>query len=647
MKEHIDLKGRTAQELAQLYDSAAFENRFAYEGNDLGAVYTPTATTWKLWSPGAEAVVLCLYATGSDAEERAERIGRYPMLLKEKGVWEYRMSGDCRGVYYTYEVTAAGRTAEAADPYARAAGVNGRRSMIVDLARTNPEGWEEDTYAFEEPAERAFVWEVHVRDFSEEPDSGMQQKGRYLAFTEENTTRPGTDVPTGVAYLRRLGVTHVQLLPVFDFATVDEASAQPGYNWGYDPQNYSVPEGSYATDPYRGSVRIREFKEMVLALHRAGIGVIMDVVYNHTFETENSAFHTIMPFYYHRVWRDGSWANGSGCGNEIASERYMVRRMIVDSVLYWAREYHIDGFRFDLMGLMDLETINTVRRELDALPGRKNRLMYGEPWTALESSFRCGTRPADRSTLADWRAGIGYFNDEGRDGRKGRSFELRRPGFINAAPGCTPAVERMALGLPMASRLVQYVSCHDNYTLWDKLTATTPGDGSGYDAPELIRLAVNKIAAAAVFCAQGMPLIQAGEEFGRTRYGVGNAYISPIEINCLRWERQQPFGELLDYYRGLAALRCQWLVPTGETDRALRILASEDTWLVWSIRNSAGCVLVALNPGAEARLIEGQSGRWQVLADERNASAAPLREEDGEGLWVQARGVLIARRDEN
>ena len=645
MKEHVDLRGLSPLQAARLYDSPGFENHFAYEGKDLGACYSPDATVWKLWSPCAGKVSLRLYSAGSE-EEEGEALGVWPMTLEEQGVWTVRVPGDCRNVYYTYEISVAGQTWETADPYARAAGVNGRRSMVVNLEKTNPAGWTEDTYCFRERTERALVWEVHVRDFSDSEDSGMVHRGQYLAFTEQGTTVGGRGgQPTGVAYLQQLGITHVQLLPVFDFATVDERRPRESYNWGYDPQNFNVPEGSYATDPYKGEARIREFKEMVLALHRAGIGVIMDVVYNHTFAREDSFFHRVMPWYYHRIWKDGSFCNGSGCGNEIASERYMVRRFIVDSVRYWAEEYHIDGFRFDLMGLMDVETLNQIRQELNALPGGKNILMYGEPWSALPPGLRKDSLPAVRSTAWRWEKGIGYFNDEGRDALKGSSFEAGTPGFITAAGGRQEAVLRMAAGEPDPDRMVQYTGCHDNYTLWDKITMSAAGDGSGFDAPEMLRVAVNKIAAAAVLCARGLPFLLAGEEFGRTKYGEPNSYRSPLNINRLCWSRTETFRELVEYYRGLIALRRRWIEPEKETPCRLEVLAREDNLAAWKIRQEQREIVVLLNPGPEPREVETGEGDWQVKADERQAGTRTLWKVRGDHLVVQPRGVVIALFD--
>ncbi len=641
MKDHINIKGMTPLAIAAEYDTVEFENRFAYRGKDLGANYSPKETLWKLWSPAAERVELCLYTTGSDIEEGADFLGAYTMEMGDQGVWSVCVSGDCKNVYYTYRITVDGHMHECADPYSRAVGVNGRRSMVVDLSQTNPEGWQQDEYRFTECNERAIVWEVHVRDFSHDKTSGMKNKGKFLAFTEE-WTRCDNQV-TGLDYLKDLGITHVQLLPVSDYATVDETCPETKYNWGYDQAHYNVPEGSYATDPYHGQKRILEFKQMVLALHKKGIGVIMDVVYNHTYETEKSIFQKVMPYYYHRIWKDGTFANGSGCGNEIASERYMVRRYIIDSILYWAKEYHIDGFRLDLMGLLDVATINEIRRELDTLPGGKNILMYGEPWWALPPSVRADNLAADRDSIAEWVPGIGYFNDVSRDAVKGHSFEKKKRGFASGG-GQVEGVVRMALGEPEVARQIQYISCHDNYTIWDKITDSVDGDGSGYDAPELIRVAVNKLAATALLCSSGTAFLMAGEEFGRTKHGDGNSY-NKKGVNDLDWSRIRTFSDLFNYYKGLIAIRREYIVPMAER-KATEILVEEKDFLAWKIATAEREVLILLNAGNNSRELAGvKDGAWRILANERWAGLQTQDIVFGTRLYVQPRGVIIAVRD--
>ena len=425
----------TAKEWCEWFDAGPFDLEYEYQGRDLGANYEKEQTTWKLWAPTAQSVQLNLYTTGSDQEEGASKIRQESMLPGEKGVWSLCLMGDYAGVYYTFEVEVAGTVRETVDPYAKAAGINGRRAMVADMPATNPQGWEKDRPVRLAQPTDAVIWEVHVKDFSWHPDSGMKYKGKYLAFTETDTHVEGhPELKTGLAYLKELGITHVHLLPVFDYLTVNEADDQSEqYNWGYDPLNYNVPEGSYSTDPYHGEVRIRELKQLVQALHTAGIGVIFDLVYNHTFQSEDSPFQKTVPYYYYRTWPDGEMSNGSGCGNETATERPMVRRYILNSIRYWAEEYHADGFRFDLMGLYDVETMNAIRAELDTLPGGREILIYGEPWAAEPPQMRRGAVPADKAHVRMLSERIAIFNDETRDCIKGSVFDMRSTGFINGA----------------------------------------------------------------------------------------------------------------------------------------------------------------------------------------------------------------------
>lgn len=651
MKPVFKIERMTPYELKNLYDSAEFENRFAYKGGDLGVSYTPGGSTFKLWDPLAEQVTLVLFAKGSAEEEGDAVLGRYPMAMDQAGVWSVFVKGDCRGAYYQYAALVGGDRVEVADPYTKACGVDGERSMVVDLADTNPDGWKKDDYCYSGRADQAVIWETHVRDFSALASAGSSYPGKYLAFTEENTHVPGReDLPTGIDYLKKLGITHVQLLPVFDFAGVSEKNPDGAYNWGYNPMNFNVPEGSYATDAYHGEVRIAEFKQMVLALHRAGIGVVMDVVYNHTYESDRSLFHKLMPFYFHRLrpaQGEGAqtrslFANGSGCGNEIATERLMVRKYIVDSVLYWAQEYHVDGFRFDLMGLMDVDTVNEIRAGLNRISGTKHILMYGEPWSAEPASMREGAIPADTRSLGQWAPEIGFFSDRGRDALRGSSFDLGSRGFVAGGEGLARAVLDMAYGRPDPLRVVQYTSCHDNYTLWDKITATVANDGSGYDNPELIRLAANKLAAAGVLLSGGTPFLMGGEEFGRTKYADGNSYQSPIAVNGLEWTRTDAFRELCEYYKGLIAIRKRFFA-LGLSDEIVP-LCCEDRLVGWLSRVGMFETFVILNSDNDAREVSLPYGDWQLLADERIACAEPFYTVTTDRIRVMPRAALIGER---
>lgn len=567
--------------LKSFYESENFINEQTYDGNDLGATYGKNKTTFKVWAPIAKSVTLCLYSKGTKVEAGDKLIAKYPLVKGNKSIFMVEVSdkGDLHGTYYTYLIeNEDGEVVETADPYCVASGANSERSMVVDLARTNPAGWDKDARVGI-PANQAVLYEVHVKDFSYDKNSGVSEKhrGRYLAFTEENTKcKVGffKKYPTCVNYLKHLGITHVHLLPIADSGSVDEVAATNGvtdaFNWGYDPMLYNVPEGQYATDARNGEVRINEMKQMVMALHKAGIGVVMDVVYNHTYHTDNPLHHTA-PYYYHRVDGCGNFSNGSGCGNETASEHIMCRRFIVNSILYWAKEYHIDGFRFDLMGLHDTETMNAIRDELNKLPGGKNILLYGEPWTGGPSAMAPGYYPAVTDNAVRLKQGIHLFSDAIRDAIKGSVFEATEPGYVNADGYANQFVGKIKASIMVPSR-VSYVSAHDNFTLYDKLLLSCKetreatmayiqknGHGSRVDESVFDRnekiAAVNKMAAGIYFTAAGMPFLQAGEEFLRTKFGHDNTYNVSADLNKMDWKRAYKNRDVVEYYRKLIALR--------------------------------------------------------------------------------------------
>ena len=545
------MAAKTPAQWKTLFENVPFHRENYYTG-PLGPDYTPGGTCLRLWAPTAEAVTVTLYHKGDGGAV----LGTEPLVRGAHGVWSIWLSGEQHGRYYTFAVTVNGITRETGDPYARAAGVNGVRSMIVDLARTAPSGWERDVRPAIPPAQRA-VWEVSVRDFSQDAASGVRPawRGKYMAFTQQGTTLHGDGIhPTCLNYLKRLGVKYVQLMPIFDFGSVDEAKPLlRQYNWGYDPTNFNVPEGSYSTDPTRGEVRIRECREMIAALHAAGIGVVMDVVYNHTYRTENPLNNTV-PYYFFRQNADGSFSNGSGCGNEFASERPMARRYLIDSILYWAKEYHIDGFRFDLMGLYDAESINAVRAALDSLPGGRDILLYGEPWQGGASQLH--RYEANKANLAMLNERVGIFCDDTRDAIKGGCFDAREPGYVEGKPGSFWDIgaavaawcrsDRLPPHAP--SQIVSYVSAHDNFTLWDKLLCVR------YEKPEFtardtVALAQNRLAAGIYLTSFGLPFMQAGEEFARTKKGVGNCWVSVKQFSkndtataCQDWLRSTRLG---------------------------------------------------------------------------------------------------------
>lgn len=542
-----------------------FEEKYCYDGNDLGAVYTKEKTTFKVWAPTASRVSLCLYTKGSRRELGDSFIGEYEMEASDRGVFAYEASGDLHGTYYTYKVTVDGKTKETSDVYAKASGVNSLRSMVVDLSRTNPEGWENDKHVTY-PLEDTQIWEVHVGDFSNDETSGIkpEHRGKFLAFTDMDSTLNGEGVhPTCVNYLKKLGITHVHLLPSYDYGSIDESRENDNINWGYDPVNYNVPEGSYSTNPYDGVVRIREFKEMVMALHKAGISVVMDVVYNHTYSLD-SVFEKTVPGYYYRQDENGKYTDGSACGNDTASDREMYRRYMVDSVMYWANEYHVDGFRFDLMGLHDVETMNKIREAVNSIEDcGKEMIIYGEPWSAGPSGFREGAVPANKNAVNELADGITVFNDDIRDAVKGPFNELEVPGFVNGKKNKAADVEQVIPGgfaidfgvqPSNPTKVINYVSAHDNSTLWDKLVDSVLKDNS-YTVRNEKLIAMNKLAATIVRFSKGIPFMQAGEEGARTKFGEDNSYNMSKKINNINWARMYEYEDLINYYKGLISIR--------------------------------------------------------------------------------------------
>ena len=625
------MEPRTPAEWKTLFESEAFARQTEYYG-PLGVEYTPAGTHLRLWAPTAKQAAVNLYRRGTGGA----CVGTLPLQQQDKGVWSIYLPGDQHGKYYDFTLTTPFGTCNAADPYARSAGVNGVRSMIFDPARVDPQGWERDVRPVIPPARRS-VWEVSVRDFSQDPASGVHTawRGKFLAFTQQGTTLSSDGIhPTCLNYLKRLGVSYVQLMPIFDFGSVDESRPLTRqYNWGYDPTNFNVPEGSYSTDPTRGEVRVRECKQMIAALHAAGIGVVMDVVYNHMYRSDN-VLNRVVPLYYFRQNDDGSLSNGSGCGNEFASERPMARRYLIDSVLYWAREYHIDGFRFDLMGLYDVEAMNLLRAELDKLPGGRDILMYGEPWQGGCSALH--RYEANKNNLNMLNERIGIFCDNTRDAIKGGCFDAREPGYVEGKPGSFWDIgaavaawcrsDRLPPHAP--SQIVSYVSAHDNFTLWDKLLCVR------YEKPEFtardtVALAQNRLAAGIYLTSFGLPFMQAGEEFARTKKGVGNSYRSSPALNRLDWNRAEQYHALVDYYRGLLALRAAF-PRLGSTDRhapeALQFFALEQPlvgWMlpaVWGDGAAWSALCVFYNPTDTACTVSLPAGQWKLLSDGTSSS---------------------------
>ena len=609
-----------------------------YTGNDLGAVYSLKMTRFKVWAPEAESVKLNLYKQG----EGDNLIEQHVMKKSANGTYVFEKQGDCNGIYYTYTVVNHGEEQEAVDPYTKAAGVNGQRGMVINLAKTNPQGFELDGYRNPEHITDAIIYEGSVRDFTMDESSGVFHNGKFLGLTEANTTNHFGEA-TALDYISGLGVTHVQILPAFDFETVDEKNQKAQYNWGYDPDNYNVPEGSYAVSPYDGAVRIQEMKQMVLALHSRGIGVIMDVVFNHTYRRDDSNLQKIVPGYYYRSDETG-YTDGSGCGNEVASDRPMVQKLVVDSLIYWAKEYHIDGFRFDLMGVLDIDTMNVIAERLKEI--RPDIYLYGEGWNGGPSSLAEEKRAFKAS--AKKMPGIGMFNDDIRDTIKGSVFYDDHLGFVNGGThlenalryGITgavahPQVDYDAYGSkPWAKepgQSINYVSCHDNYTLWDKLSVSCP------EASEEKKKAMNRLCAAIVFTSQGVPFIQAGEEFLRSKplpekKGFAeNSYNMPDEVNSIKWDNIHEYPDMIAYYKGLMELRKAHPVfrmqSEAEMTQNLCFLSDTPENVVAYLLKGKGAddtpenILVIFNGNDEEILYNLPEGKWKILVDDKTAGA--------------------------
>ena len=538
-----------------LYSTHMFEEKYTYAGTDLGATWHPDRTVFRLWAPTAQEVTVNLYRSGDpNAEDLMAQLRMYPDV---NGTWTAERVGDLNGVYYTYLVLVDGHICEACDPYARTTGVNGERAMILDLASTNPEGWAADRNPHDgESITDAVIYELHVRDLSSHRSSRIRNKGKFLGLTETRK-HTKTGQPTGLDHMKDLGITHVHLLPVYDYGFTDENRKNPQYNWGYDPVNFNVPEGSYATDPFRGEVRVREMKQMVKALHDAGLSVVMDVVYNHVYSGGDFCFNKIVPGYFSRINSDGIYSNGSCCGNDTASERTMVRKYIVDSVKYWADEYHIDGFRFDLVGLIDVQTILEIIKTVHMThPGV---IFYGEGWHMPTELTKPGYDLATQSN-AGKIPNFAFFNDTIRDLLRGSTFDATAPGFVTSEESSKELLESSFMGAPYwataPSQSVNYVSCHDNHTLFDRLAMAAPE----VSAEVLTRM--NNLAAAFTILSQGVPFFQAGEEMLRTKPSRKerfdhNSYRSPDRVNSLKWEDldREEYQKNVAYYKGLLRFR--------------------------------------------------------------------------------------------
>lgn len=639
---------------------AANLDKSAYSGNDLGASYSKKATTFKVWSPNAASVRVNIFEHGSDNEGDAGSIMSRAMSLdKTTGVWSVTINGDLLNKYYTYSVTHGKTTKETADVYAKACGVNGQRSMVVDLSTTNPDGWENDKHVLVQNQTDASVWEISVADFSSSESSGVSEanRGKYLAFTEEGTTVNGVQgaSSTCVDYLKKLGVKYVQIMPFYDFGSVDESkNIMDQYNWGYDPVNYNCPEGSYSSNPKKGEVRIKECKQMIQALHNAGIGVIMDVVYNHTY-TSDSWLQRTVPNYYYRMNNDGTFSNGSGCSNDTASEHLMFRKYMIDSVKYWASEYHIDGFRFDLMGLHDVTTMNSIRTALDNLyaDGSGSQiLMYGEAWD-MATNCDEGTVLASQKNLKQLSDRIGAFDDTIRDAIKGSTggtdgaFVQEGSRRANLKTGIAGQSDTTTGWANVPSQCVTYASCHDNLCLYDKLVGSVYGADGKYRKRYEDLVAMNKLSAAIVITSQGIPFSLGGEEFCRSKDGDENSYASSRKENMLDWENVDLYSDVIEYYRGLYKIRDAFAAfsdSTAATANSLTYLSDVPKGVMgYTINNTESgkwsqmCVI--FNGSDSAQNVTAK-GDWVVLADNKTAGLRNIKNVTN-SVKVEAHSAVI------
>lgn len=629
-----------------VFKSDSFQKMYYYEGNDLGNTYSASKTSFRVWAPTATEVKIVTYKKWDDKSGNETS-----MEKSEKGTWTLDLNGDQEGTFYTYKVNIGGVWNEAVDPYARSVAANGDKGAVIDLEETNPETWK--------PSEKpnfinltdAIIYELHVRDFSIDENSGMKNKGKFLAFTERGAKgKDGTS--TGIDYVKDLGVTHVQLLPIFDYASVDETSKKPQFNWGYDPKNYNAPEGSYSTDPYNPVVRVKELKQAIQSFHDNGLRVTMDVVYNHMYSSANSNFNKLVPGYYFRYTKNGSDANESGCGNTIASENAMARKFIVDSVVYWAKEYNLDGFRFDLMGLLDIETMNEIRKILSSMD--PSILIIGEGWdmgTTLSADKKATQKNASKMPE------VAHFNDTIRDGIKGSVFEAKSKGFINGKADGEKDIKKGIVGGIDYSRdiktwgkvepvqSVTYAEAHDNNTLWDKLLLTNPKDN------DEVRLKMHRMADAMILTSQGIPFFQAGQEFLRTKGGDNNSYKSDDSVNKIDWTRKSENIDTVDYFKGLISLRKAHpafrMTSADMIKKNLKFLETPKNVVAYEINPNANMdtwsnIVVAFNANREDSTIKlSKKGTWNIVVNGEKAGVETIKQFRGDSLVVPALSSIV------
>ncbi|MEH7187702.1 type I pullulanase [Bacillus toyonensis] len=627
-KVKIENLAYTNTEIGKVIRSEEFDKLFYYSGNDLGNIYSPQHTKFRVWAPTASEAKLVTYKKWND------KIGtEINMQQGEKGTWKAEIKGNQKGLFYTYKVKIGDKWTEAVDPYVRAASVNGDKGVVIDLNETNPKKWKANKKPEFKKPEDAIIYELHVRDLSIQPESGIKQKGKYLGVTEKGTKGP-EGVKTGLDHMKDLGVTHVQFLPIFDYASVNEETLnEPQYNWGYDPKNFNVPEGSYSTNPYEPTVRITELKQMIQVLHDNNLRVVMDVVYNHMYNAAESNFHKLVPGYYYRYNEDGTFANGTGVGNDTASERKMMRKFMVDAVTYWAKEYNLDGFRFDLMGIHDYETMNEIRKAVDQID--PSIILHGEGWdlnTPLAAELKANQKNAEKMK------GIAHFNDNIRDGLKGSVFEEKENGFVNGKQNMEDRIKKgITAGIDYDTnsstyqdpeQVLTYVEAHDNHTLWDKLELTNPGDSAE------VRKQMHKLSSSILLTSQGIPFLHAGQEFMRTKYGDHNSYKSPDSINQMDWLRRAAYNNEVDYMKGLIDLRKKYpafrMTSTEQIKKHISFIDAPKNVIAYSIDgkgngNKNENFMVAHNANRESVDITLPSkGPWKVLVDGKQAGSKTL-----------------------
>lgn len=635
----------------------SFEEYPIPEGKLVEMEYSPIETKFTLWAPTAEEVRVLLYDSGNEGSAYQT----LSLEMGEDGIWNTSIKEDLKGKFYTFNVKVNGKwLGDTPGIMAKAVGVNGKRAAVIDLRSTDPEGWANDVRPLLKDYADIIVYEMHHRDFSLDSVSGIRNKGKFLALTELGTTTSQGE-KTGIDHLKELGVTHVHILPSYDYASVDESKPDKAqYNWGYDPQNYNVPDGSYSTDPYKPDVRIKEFKQMVQALHKAGIRVVLDVVYNHTFNTEESNFERTVPGYFYRQTKDGKPANGSGCGNETASDRAMMRKYMVESVLYWINEYHIDGFRFDLMGIHDIETMNEIRAAVDKID--PSIFIYGEGWAASAPQL-------DQEELA-MKANIykmpriAAFSDEMRDGLRGGWDDDRKGAFLIGQPGHGMSIKFGLVGAvkhpqvindsvnyskePWAlqpTQMISYVSCHDDMCLADRLKATMP------DATDEERASLHKLAETFVFTSQGVPFIFAGDEMMRDKKGIHNSYNSPDSINTIDWRNKTMHHDVFDYVRELITLRKNHpAFRMGDADKVrqyMEFLPVEGSNLVaFILKDNANGdswknIIVAFNSRKEPAKLSIPAGRYTIVCKDGKIKQSGMGQVSGNEIIVPARSAMI------